>query len=88
MGMTPLEGLVMGTRSGDLDFCAAAYIASCTQQPIEKIYQTVNNASGLYGISSDCRTLQEARESGNERAGLAIDVMVHRLARHLGAHLT
>lgn len=91
MGMTPLEGLVMGTRSGDLDFGAAAYIASCTQQPIEKIYQTVNNASGLYGISglsSDCRTLQEARESGNERAGLAIDVMVHRLARHLGAHLT
>lgn len=91
MGMTPLEGLVMGTRSGDLDFGAAAYIASCTQQSIEKIYQTVNNASGLYGISgisSDCRTLQEARESGNERAGLAIDVMVHRLARHLGAHLT
>ncbi|MBG6240397.1 MAG: propionate kinase [Candidatus Symbiopectobacterium sp. Clec_Harlan] len=91
MGMTPLEGLVMGTRSGDLDFGAAAYIASCTKQPIEKIYQTVNNASDLYGISgisSDCRTLQEARESGNERAGLAIDVMVHHLARHLGAHLT
>lgn len=90
MGMTPLEGLVMGTRSGDLDFGAAAYIAKCTQQSIETIYQTVNNASGLYGISgisSDCRTLQEARENGNERAGLAIDVMVHRLARHLGAHL-
>ncbi|MCW2484047.1 propionate/acetate kinase, partial [Candidatus Symbiopectobacterium sp. NZEC135] len=49
------------------------------------------NASGLYGISgisSDCPTLQETRENGNERAGLAIDVMVHRLARHLGAHLT
>ncbi|MCL2899657.1 propionate kinase [Brenneria tiliae] len=90
MGMTPLEGLVMGTRSGDLDFGAAAYIAKCTRQSIETIYQTVNNASGLYGISgisSDCRVLQEARENGNERAGLAIDVMVHRLARHLGAHL-
>ncbi|MCL2892611.1 propionate kinase [Brenneria tiliae] len=90
MGMTPLEGLVMGTRCGDLDFGAAAYIAKCTRQSIETIYQTVNNASGLYGISgisSDCRVLQEARENGNERAGLAIDVMVHRLARHLGAHL-
>ncbi|PWC18843.1 propionate kinase [Brenneria corticis] len=90
MGMTPLEGLVMGTRSGDLDFGAAAYIATCTGQSIETIYQTVNNASGLYGISgisSDCRILQEARENGNERAALAIDVMVHRLARHLGAHL-
>jgi len=91
MGMTPLEGLVMGTRCGDLDFGAAAYIASCTGQSIESLYKMVNNQSGLYGLSglsSDCRTLQEARSQGDERATLAIDVMVHRLARHLGAHLT
>lgn len=91
MGMTPLEGLVMGTRCGDLDFGAAAYIATCTGQSIESLYQMVNNQSGLYGLSglsSDCRTLQEARSQGNPRAALAIDVMVHRLARHLGAHLT
>lgn len=91
MGMTPLEGLVMGTRSGDLDFGAAAYIAKCTRQSMESLYHMVNTQSGLYGISgisSDCRTLQEARSQGNPRATLAIDVMVHRLARHIGAHLT
>ena len=90
MGMTPLEGLVMGTRCGDLDFGAAAYIASCTGQTIDSLYKMMNNQSGLYGLSglsSDCRTLQEARSQGNERATLAIDVMVHRLTRHLGAHL-
>jgi propionate kinase len=91
MGMTPLEGLVMGTRCGDLDFGAAAYIASCTGQSIDSLYKMVNNQAGLYGLSglsSDCRTLQEARSQGHARATLAIDVMVHRLARHLGAHLT
>lgn len=91
MGMTPLEGLVMGTRCGDLDFGAAAYIARCTGQTIESLYKMVNNDSGLLGLSglsSDCRTLQEARSNGDSGATLAIDVMVHRLARHLGAHLT
>ncbi|HHG8772947.1 TPA: propionate kinase [Raoultella planticola] len=90
MGMTPLEGLVMGTRCGDLDFGAAAYIARCTGQTIESLYHMVNNDAGLFGLSglsSDCRTLQEARSTGDPRATLAIDVMVHRLARHLGAHL-
>jgi propionate kinase len=90
MGMTPLEGLVMGTRCGDLDLGAAAYIARCTGQTIESLYKMANNDSGLLGlsgISSDCRTLQEARSHGDPRATLAIDVMVHRLARHLGAHL-
>ncbi|WP_414164752.1 propionate kinase [Superficieibacter sp. BNK-5] len=90
MGMTPLEGLVMGTRCGDLDFGAAAYIARCSGQSFEAVYKMVNNESGLLGISglsSDCRTLQEARRQGDERAALAIEVMVHRLARHLGAHL-
>lgn len=90
MGMTPLEGLVMGTRCGDLDFGAAAYIAQATGQSIDALYKMANNESGLLGISglsSDCRTLQEARSNGCPRATLAIDVMVHRLARHLGAHL-
>jgi len=90
MGMTPLEGLVMGTRCGDLDLGAAAYIARCTGQTIESLYKMANNESGLLGLSglsSDCRTLQEARCKGDPRATLAIDVMVHRLARHLGAHL-
>lgn len=90
MGMTPLEGLVMGTRCGDLDFGAAVYITRCTGQTIESLYKMVNSEAGLFGLSglsSDCRTLQEARSHGDPRATLAIDVMVHRLARHLGAHL-
>ncbi|WP_285129119.1 propionate kinase [Leclercia adecarboxylata] len=91
MGMTPLEGLVMGTRCGDLDFGAAAYLAKCTGQPVDALYKMVNNQSGLLGISglsSDCRTLQEARAAGHARATLAIEVMVHRLARHIGGHVT
>lgn len=90
MGMTPLEGLVMGTRCGDLDFGAAAYLANCTGQPIDTLYKMVNNQSGLLGISglsSGCRTLQQARDEGHERATLAIDVLVHRLARHIGGHV-
>jgi len=87
MGMTPLEGLVMGTRCGDVDFGAMAYLATCSGQPIEALGEMANNRSGLLGLSglsSDCRTLQEARAKGDARATLAIDVMVHRLARHLG----
>lgn len=90
MGMTPLEGLVMGTRCGDIDFGAAAYLARSTGQSLESLYQMVNNNSGLLGLSglsSDCRTLQQARSDGHGRATLAIDVMVHRLARHIGGHM-
>jgi len=90
MGMTPLEGLVMGTRCGDIDFGAATYLAKCTKKPIESICQMVNTESGLLGISglsSDCRTLQKARGEGNENAALAIDIMVHRLVKHLGGHM-
>lgn len=91
MGMTPLEGLVMGTRCGDLDFGAAAYLAKCTGQSIDALYKMANNQSGLLGISglsSDCRILQQARAEGHQRATLAIDIMVHRLARHIGGHVS
>lgn len=91
MGMTPLEGLVMGTRCGDLDFGVVAYLAKRTGQTFDTLYKMLNNQSGLMGISglsSDCRTLQQARDEGHERAALAIDVLVHRLARHIGGHVT
>ncbi|UYI45991.1 propionate kinase [Vibrio natriegens] len=90
MGMTPLEGLVMGTRCGDLDFGAAVYIANSTQQSLDSVYSMSNSQSGLLGVSglsSDCRELELARAQGNQRAALAIDVLVHRLARHIGGHL-
>lgn len=90
MGMTPLEGLVMGTRCGDIDFGAMAYLAKCSGQSLDELCAMANGQAGLLGLSglsSDCRTLQQARERGDERATLAIDVMVHRLARHLGGHM-
>lgn len=90
MGMTPLEGLVMGTRCGDLDCGILAYLVRCTKQSIESLYELMNNQSGLLGlsgISSDFRALQSERLSGNPQATLAIDVMIHRLARHIGGHM-
>lgn len=64
MGMTPLEGLMMGTRSGDVDFGAMAWIASETNQTLSDLERVVNKESGLLGISglsSDLRTLEKAR---------------------------
>lgn len=88
MGLTPLEGLVMGTRCGDVDFGALAYIANITGKTVKDLDQMANKESGLLGLSelsSDCRTLEQAREEGHEGATLAIDVFVHRLAKYIGA---
>ena len=87
MGMTPLEGLVMGTRSGDIDFGAVAYLARTTDLALEDIDAMLNRQSGLLGLSelsSDCRTLEQAAKAGHAGATLALDVFVHRLARHIG----
>ncbi|MEZ2583948.1 propionate kinase [Kluyvera intermedia] len=89
MGMTPLEGLMMGTRCGDVDFGAMAWIASQTQQTMSDLERVVNKESGLLGISglsSDLRTLEKAWHEGHERAQLAIKTFVHRIARHIAGH--
>lgn len=89
MGMTPLEGLMMGTRCGDVDFGAMAWIASQTQQTMSDLERVVNKESGLLGISglsSDLRTLEKAWHEGHERARLAIKTFVHRIARHIAGH--
>ena len=89
MGMTPLEGLVMGTRCGDVDFGAMAWIARQTGQSFEDLERVVNKESGLLGISgisSDLRALEKAWHDGNERARLAIKTFVHRIARHIAGH--
>jgi acetate kinase len=91
MGMTPLEGLVMGTRSGDIDFGAVAHIARTTHLGLDELDTMLNKQSGLLGISelsSDCRTLEQAAKSGHAGAILALDVFVHRLARHIGGLAT
>lgn len=89
MGMTPLEGLVMGTRCGDVDFGAMAWIAQQTGQTLEDLERVVNKESGLLGLSglsSDLRTLEKAWHDGYERARLAIETFVHRIARHIAGH--
>ncbi|MGL4508110.1 MAG: propionate/acetate kinase, partial [Aeromonas sobria] len=91
MGMTPLEGLIMGSRSGDIDCGALAYLASKTGQSIEAIERVLNKHSGLLGISglsSDMRVLEAAYHEGHPGAKLAIHAFVHRIARHIGGHAT
>ena len=89
MGMTPLEGLMMGTRSGDVDFGAMSWVVSQTNQSLGDLERVVNKESGLLGISglsSDLRVLEKACHEGHERAQLAIKTFVHRIARHIAGH--
>lgn len=89
MGLTPLEGLVMGTRSGDVDPSLHQYIADQTGQSLEEITAVLNKQSGLLGLSglsNDMRTLLEAAENGHQQAQLAIDVFCYRLAKTIGGY--
>jgi len=87
MGLTPLEGLVMGTRSGDVDPSLHAYLADRLGLSLSEITDALNRKSGLLGlsgVSNDMRTLVEAADAGNSDARLAIDVFCFRLARKIG----
>jgi acetate kinase len=84
MGLTPLEGLVMGTRSGDVDPGLLGYLAGQTGMSLDMLTTTLNTGSGLQGLSgvgNDMRTVEAAAAAGNERAQLAVEVFVHRLAK-------
>jgi acetate kinase len=84
MGLTPLEGLVMGTRSGDVDPGVFGYLADRAGLTVAGITQVLNTASGLAGLSgvgNDMREVEAAAAGGSERARLALGVFVHRLAR-------
>jgi acetate kinase len=88
MGLTPLEGLVMGTRSGDVDPGVFGYLADRAGLTVDQVTQALNNASGLAGLSGvgqDMRAVQQAAAAGNERARLALDVFVHRLAKAIAS---
>ncbi|ATO18731.1 acetate kinase [Acinetobacter sp. LoGeW2-3] len=89
MGLTPLEGLVMGTRSGDVDPSLHSFLAANLGWDVYKIDRMLNKESGLLGLSdnlsNDMRTLIEASEQGNEDATLAIEVFCYRLAKSLAA---
>ncbi|MBI5609280.1 MAG: acetate kinase [Deltaproteobacteria bacterium] len=86
MGLTPLEGLVMGTRSGSVDPALVGYVARATGQSADAVLDALNKKSGLLGLSglsNDMRTLQEAAAQGNPRALLAIEVFCYVLAKQL-----
>lgn len=88
MGFTPLEGLMMGTRSGDLDPAIVTYLMNKENWSGEQVTNFLNKKCGVLGISgvsSDFRDLQKAAEEGNERAQLALDVFVHDVKKYIGA---
>ena len=89
MGLTPLEGLIMGTRSGDLDPGVIEYIAKKEHMTLEEVLKVLNKESGvlgLSGVSSDFRDLAEAMEQGNEQAAVAVEAFCYRVAKHIGAY--
>ncbi|MCL2847248.1 MAG: acetate kinase [Firmicutes bacterium] len=89
MGLTPLEGLIMGTRSGDIDAAAANYIADKKGMTIQQVTDYLNKKCGVLGISgvsSDFRDLWEARDEGNERAALAILMFAYRVKKYIGSY--
>ena len=91
MGLTPLEGLVMGTRSGDVDPGLFGYLAGQTGMTVDQLTEALNTASGLQalsGVGNDMRTVEAAAADGNEGARLALEVFVHRLAKAIAGMVT
>jgi acetate kinase len=89
MGFTPLEGLMMGTRSGTVDPAILPYIASKTGSSVEEVVHVLNHESGLKavsGIGRDMRNILDACEEGDERARLAFRMFIHILRKYTGAY--
>jgi acetate kinase len=90
MGFTPLEGLVMGTRSGDIDPSLINYIARCEKIGSDQVEGLLNNKSGLLGLSGkwrDMRELLRDEKDGDAAAALAIDIFCYRARKYIGAYL-
>lgn len=88
MGITPLEGLVMGTRSGDIDPSVYEFLADNLNLSVKEITNLLNKQSGLLGISelsSDCRTIEEESLNGHEGAILALEIFSYRLAKYIAS---
>lgn len=91
MGLTPLEGLVMGTRSGDLDPAVLPFLGDKLGLSLSELDNLLNKQSGLLGVSglsNDMRDIHKARMEGNKRAQLAFDMFVYRLAKYIGGYYT
>ena len=91
MGLTPLEGLVMGTRSGDIDPAILEFIAKKEDMNITELMNMLNKKSGVYGLSnnlsSDFRDLETAADEGNKQAQVALDVFCYRVAKYVGSYV-
>ncbi len=89
MGFTPVEGLIMGTRSGDIDAGVLLYLAEKENLNLKQVNDVINKKSGVLGISglsSDMRDLENAAAQGNERAQLALDMYYYRVKKYVGAY--
>lgn len=91
MGLTPLEGLVMGTRSGDIDPAILEYISKKEGLDIAGLMNMLNKKSGVFGLSnnlsSDFRDLETAADEGNKQAQVALDVFCYRVAKYVGSYV-
>ncbi len=91
MGLTPLEGLIMGTRSGDLDPAIIEFIANKENMTLSEVLNVLNKKSGVYGLSgdlsSDFRDLESAHLEGNKLATLALETYCYRVAKYIGSYV-
>ncbi len=89
MGFTPLEGLVMGTRCGDMDPAIVTFLqdeAGMTSKEVNNLMNKQSGVLGISGVSSDFRDIEAAAEKGNERATLALDIFYYRVKKYIGAY--
>ena len=90
MGLTPLEGLIMGTRSGDIDPAVVQYICNKENKTVDEVLNILNKKSGLLGmsggLSSDCRDITAAAEEGHHLAKVTLDAYTYRIAKYVGSY--
>jgi len=89
MGLTPLEGLIMGTRSGDIDAAVVGFLCDKAKMTVKQVTEYLNKKSGVLGVSgvsSDFRDLQQAATEGNTRANLAIEMFAYHVKKYIGSY--
>ncbi len=89
MGLTPLEGLVMGTRSGDLDPAVVDFMCQCKNMSASEVLTVLNKASGFKGIAgkTDCRDICKGASEGDERCQLVLDMLAYRIRKYIGSYV-
>jgi acetate kinase len=91
MGLTPLEGLPMGTRSGDIDPAIVQFVANKEGKTIDEMLNILNKQSGMLAVSgksSDFRDLVDGKEAGDKRCALALDIFTYKVAKYIGSYIT